>query len=170
MTDAKFELLRARLFEERAKDVTSSLKAVERLFPLTERHRRVLLEFGGPICFEKGAFFRAAESNPWARKDNGCNSLNMLLGLGEGDFSIMDNVKRTEGELPPSFVPIAESPGGNLVCVDKHGIVYFWDHESMRDEGYWKVAETVNDFFDRLKPDDSPPTDISGIVDAWLDF
>ncbi len=170
MTDAKFELLGARLFEERAKDLTSSLKAVERLFPLTERHRQVLLEFGGPIYFEKGALFSSVEFNPLAAKDDGCNDLTMLLGLGEGDFSILDNARRTEGELPPSFVPIAESSGGNLVCVDKHGIVYFWDHESMRDEGYWKVAETVNDFFDRLKPYDRPPADTSGIIDSWFDF
>src|SRR5262245_54743725 len=98
MADAKFELLGAGLYQERVEDAVESLRAVGRLFPLTDRHRQMLLECGGAIFLHNGALFEPIEPNPLVGKNDGCNDLTMLFGLGEGRHSILGNAERTDGE------------------------------------------------------------------------
>lgn len=75
-------------------------------------------------------------------------------------------------ELPASFVPVGESSGGNLVCVDGNGVVHLWDHESQRNERTWRIADSIDEFLKRFEPDDSGIGSTEGIIESesFLDF
>ena len=113
---------------EETADLDSALKATENLMPVPDSYREVLTTFGGAIVFDNGARFTTDEPSPLNDK-NGYQSLEVIYGLGSGKHSIEHQIARYEGELPPSFVPIGEAPGGNLVCVNGTGTVFLWDHE-----------------------------------------
>lgn len=67
------------------------------------------------------------------------------------------------GRVPEGFLPIADSAGGNLICLALHdedrGAVYFWDHswEAEEDEipdmrNMTLVATSFTDFLVNLQP------------------
>jgi hypothetical protein len=141
------------LFGEKAIDVDAAIKSVEALLPMSDRYRELLVRFGGAIMFENGAKFIPDERSPLDGKD-GYQSLDILYGLGSGRDSIERYAATYEGEVPPSFVPIGGAPGGNQICMDSQGAIYLWDHESNRDEGFWRIAASMDAFLDRLEPDD----------------
>ena len=163
--------LGARLLGEKAADLDSALKSVERMLPASDRYREMLMAFGGAVVFDKGAKFTSDVRSPLNHKD-GRQSLEVLYGLGSGKHSIEYQAARYENELPTSFVPIGEAPGGNLICVDNGGIVYLWDHESHPDEGLWRVSSSLDAFIGRLEPDDSGIGSTKDIVESesFLDF
>jgi hypothetical protein len=138
------------LFGEKTTDVDSAIKSVN---PVSDRYRELLTTFGGAIMFENGAKFIPDERSPLDGKD-GYQSLDILYGLGSGRDSIERYAATYEGEVPPSFVPIGGAPGGNQICMDSHGALHLWDHESNRDEGFWRIAASMDAFLDRLEPDD----------------
>jgi hypothetical protein len=104
--------------------------------------------------FDNGARLVPDERSPLDGKD-GYRSVDILYGLGSGRNSIERYAATYEGEVPPSFVPIGGAPGGNQICMDNQGAIYLWDHESNRDEGFWRIAPSMDAFLDRLEPDDT---------------
>ena len=132
MIPAKFTLLGARRFGEVVSDPSATLDQIEGLFPLTGGIRSVLTTFNGPIVFEKGAKFTSVEPSPLSDVD-GYQGLEMIYGLGTGANSILKQTATYSDQLPPSHFPIGEAPGGNLICVNTRGGVYFWNHESPED-------------------------------------
>ena len=167
-----FPELKPELFGEKADDVDASLKSLERTIPLSDSYRQVLLTFGGAIYFYKIVVFKSDEPSPLNDKD-GYQALDILYGLGNGENSIEQKIEQYEGELPPSFAPIGEAPGGNLICMNDAGAVYLWDHESPRGgKEVWRIAESMDDFLGRLKLDNSPPVNTDGIIESesWLDI
>ncbi len=172
MITAKLNQLGARRIGDKSTDTDSSLQLLAELLPISSlTHRAVLAEIGGAIVFDNGAKFTTDEPSPLNRK-SGYQRLEMLYGLGDEENSLVREAKHYQGQLPPSFVPIGESPGGNLICVDGAGQVFLWDHESTNDQGVWKVADSFDEFFKRLEPDNPGIAKTDGIIESesFLDF
>ena len=81
--------------------------------------------------------------------------------------------------IPAGFIGIADSAGGNLICLSlrpqDHGTVYFWDHGLEAEDGEVAdmsnmvlVAHSFAQFIDALRP-----VDISQVPEsegtAWVD-
>jgi len=51
----------------------------------------------------------------------------------KGTYDLLANYKTYQGRMPREFLPIADDPGGNIICLavkgPNKGAVYFWDHE-----------------------------------------
>ncbi|QDU95706.1 SMI1/KNR4 family protein [Lignipirellula cremea] len=171
MAYEKLSHLGAKLFGEKAKDLEAAIQSVEQILPMSDSFRELLLAFGGAIWFDNGARFRPQSPNPQTDED-GYNSLDVLYGLGDGEDSIEQRIEQYDGELPESFVAIGEAPGGNQICVGGDGVVYFWDHESLRNDQTWPIAGSVDEFIAMLEIDDEEPGDSDGVIEseAWLDF
>ena len=64
--------------------------------------------------------------------------------------------------MPDFIFPIANDPGGNLICMDaKDGKIYFWDHENEVDYSIYDdavktnlhfVANSLKEFLNNLRP------------------
>jgi len=167
----KLSQLGPRLLGEKSSDLEGAIKSAEQVLPISDSYREILLAFGGAVIFENGAQFKSDEPSPLNDK-NGLQRLEVLYGLGNAENSIERETLRYHGELPTSFVPIGESSGGNLICVDGDGAVHLWDHESQRDEGTWRIAASIDEFVNRLEPDDSEIGSTEGIIESesFLDF
>ena len=79
----------------------------------------------------------------------------------EDQFDLVDVIEVYEERLPPELLPIAEDPGGNLICLSvsgpNRGKVYFWDHEGEGKSGeastysnVYYVADSFQAFIDSL--------------------
>jgi hypothetical protein len=79
-------------------------------------------------------------------------------------YDLLDTHRRYMGRVPSSLLPIANDPGGNLVCIGiaapDLGKVYFWDHERESTSGFphrdniFKIADSFGTFIDQLQPAD----------------
>jgi hypothetical protein len=171
MAHEKLSQLGARLLGEKPSDLELAIKSAERVLPMSDSYREMLLTFGGAVVFDNGAKFTSDEQSPLNDKD-GYQSLEVLFGLGNGKNSVEHKIAQYADELPASFVPIGEASGGNLICVGSDGAVHLWDHESQRNEGTWRIATSVDEFLRRLEPDDSGIGSTEGIIESesFLDF
>ena len=167
----KLSRLAPQLLGEKYGDLPSALESLSPTLLPSDSYREILSAFGRAVVFENGANFTTDEPTPLSDK-NGYLSLDLLFGLGDGKNSIHRKTAQYAGELPSSYIPIGESSGGNLVCVDGNGVVNLWDHESQRNEGTWRIAASVDEFLSRLEPDDSGIGSTEGIIesDSFLDF
>ena len=73
-----------------------------------------------------------------------------------------------------SRVPIAGDSCGNSFCIGtsngEFGVIYFADHEVPGDDAFQMVARSMEDFLERLQPDDPsrwPEPTVKGEV--WID-
>lgn len=77
-------------------------------------------------------------------------------------------VDRYRERLAARHVPIAAADGGNLVCMDARGRIFYWDHErhdrAVDDEDALEdveppvqVAATLNEFIQSLAPRPAEP-------------
>jgi hypothetical protein len=156
--------LGSRLLGDKIIDLELAIKSIEQILPMPCSYRETLVTFGGAVVFENGARFTCDERSPLSDKD-GYLSLEVLYGLGKDKNSVERKVAQYAGELPPSFVPIGESSGGNLVCVDGSGAVRLWNHESQRDERACRIADSVEIFLSRLAPDNSGNGSTEGVIE-----
>ncbi len=171
MRNKKLSELGARLLGEKASNLGMAALDLESLLLVSPSYGELLTTIGGAIIFDNGAKYIPDEATPLTRTD-GYNSLEVLFGLGNGKHSIRRAAQQYEGQLPPSFVPIGAAPGGNLICVDRTGIVFLWDHESQIGGHAWPVATSLEKFIDQLEPDKSDNGGTDNIVEAesFLDF
>ena len=90
--------------------------------------------------------------------------LNVFFGIIPGNgYDIVDNYLAYKGRMPFNLLPIANDPGGNVICLaiygEDEGKVYFWDHEEedVVDEGIepsrdnlYLVAHSFEEFINSL--------------------
>ena len=87
--------------------------------------------------------------------------LDVLFGLlpGEG-YDVAENLRAVEGRLPGDLLPVAQDPGGNLVCLGvrgpRAGGVFFWNHSGALfgrddDESVYPVAPGWGEFLALLR-------------------
>ncbi|MCM2604220.1 SMI1/KNR4 family protein [Rossellomorea marisflavi] len=56
--------------------------------------------------------------------------LDSIFGLHPDVNNLIEQIKSYQGIIPEHVFPIADLPGGDLVCMDKKtGSVYFWFHD-----------------------------------------
>lgn len=83
-----------------------------------------------------------------------------FLSIHDGENSNFKDYYETykvhQKRVPDRMVPIADDPGGNLVCIsvsgDDAGAVYFWDHENEADgtEPSMDNMDLIADNFDEF--------------------
>ncbi|WP_349632612.1 SMI1/KNR4 family protein [Peribacillus simplex] len=77
-----------------------------------------------------------------------------------------DNLEKVidiyEYRLPDGFIPIADDPAGNAICLDTKvpymGNIYFWDHEQEPEDpddmsNVYFLANDINEFIENLYED-----------------
>jgi len=128
-------------------------------FPL--EYKKHLLQYNGGQC----------EPNVFSFFENGKKTdscIDYFLAIYDGEY---DNLKEyikilkiDEKRLPSHILPIADDPGGNLICIscgnNDFGYIYFWDHEkevdySVEDDSNYSnlylIAKSFNQFIEELK-------------------
>jgi cell wall assembly regulator SMI1 len=73
-----------------------------------------------------------------------------FLALYDGEYNNLQNYREMyQGRVPSEMLPIANDPGGNLICLairgNNLGKVLYWKHEEEADEG--EVANYSNIYF-----------------------
>ena len=82
--------------------------------------------------------------------------------------------------VPADFLVIADSAGGNLICLslhdqeDKFGAVYYWDHDSESgedeepdEENMTRITETLAEFLTALHP--ASDVELAEGTTGWID-
>jgi hypothetical protein len=154
------------LNDEAVMNSAECLREVEKLFKIPKHYRALLLKFGGTIFFDNGAKFKPTVKNVWTA-DDGYNSLDTLLGLGDGRGGILGATKSFQNRLPENWIPIGKGSGGNLICV--HALwatVHYWDHEGENSECSGLIADSIDEFLASLEPDNE---ELPDDIDDWLD-
>ena len=72
-------------------------------------------------------------------------------------------------DLADTRIAIAWAEGGNFVCLDTRGGVYFWDHEQPHID--YRLADSFDDFRSLLEPAsvDDVTLDPAQVEYAWID-
>jgi len=127
-------------------------------FKFPEEYKNHLLKFNGGRC----------DPNVFSFEENGAvteSSVDWFLALYDGEFDSLEDYfkicKIDEKRMPSTFFPIANDPGGNLICMDTiDNKIYFWNHECEVDYGQsgdddrsnlYLIANNLNGFISSLK-------------------
>ncbi len=66
-------------------------------------------------------------------EENYENVLNKFYGIGVGSLSLENILDYLDDLVEIGFLPIANDPGGNQICIgiseENYGKIYFWEHE-----------------------------------------
>ncbi|MEI3612819.1 SMI1/KNR4 family protein [Pseudogracilibacillus sp. SO30301A] len=80
--------------------------------------------------------------------------IDSIYGLYNDENNIEDKINFYKDLLPDDLIPIADLPGGDLVCIgtkdDKQNKIYFWFHE-MDGENIYLVSDSFENFIMNFK-------------------
>ncbi|MFS7423349.1 SMI1/KNR4 family protein [Carnobacterium maltaromaticum] len=83
--------------------------------------------------------------------------LNVFYGIGDMYDNLQKNIDFSDELLEVGFLPIADDPGGNQICIgisEKHyGKIYFWEHELGNEnelENLFYVSDSFINFLNSL--------------------
>ncbi|MCL1791108.1 MAG: SMI1/KNR4 family protein [Peptococcaceae bacterium] len=116
---------------------------------LPELYIRFLLEQNGG--YPERSTFRISSSQ-------GNTVLNVFFGIGDIYDNLDDYLDIYEDRMPSSFIPIADDPGGNVICLGIGGDycenIFFWDHEQENDDAdmsnMYFLARNIYEFIEAL--------------------
>lgn len=124
------------------------------------RYRQFLLKYNGGS--PEPCNFSYADPRRDGAKISG--AVESFLGIGVDEHSQIEwHLQTLEGRIPNDLYPIADDPGGNMLCmrVDDSttpGEIVFWDHEEEAEEGepptqrnLYHVADNLDELLDRLQ-------------------
>lgn len=92
-------------------------------------------------------------------EEQGTSVLNVFYGIGDMYDNLEEFIEILDERLPTGFIPIADDPAGNTVCL---GIIepyreeiYFWDHEQEPEDpddmsNMYFLAHDINEFLQNL--------------------
>ena len=85
------------------------------------------------------AYFQYVDPDPRGTR----GILNVFFGIDPGsEYDVTANLEQYQGRIPNHLLPIADDPGGNIVCLcvqgANRGAVYFWDHNDEKTIGEGK--------------------------------
>ena len=117
---------------------------------LTEKYTEFLLKWNGG--YPKESIFTISDKM-------GKSVLNVFNGIGE----MYDNLEKVidiyEYRLAKGFIPIADDPAGNVICLGTeepfYDKIYFWDHEQEPEDpddmsNMYFLANDIDEFLDNL--------------------
>jgi hypothetical protein len=121
---------------------------------LTEKYKNFLLRWNGgspePCLFD-------------ISKEQGASVLNEFNGIDAEYNDLEEVIDIYEFRLPEGFIPIADDPGGNVICLGTKAPygdhIYFWDHEQESDtpddmSNMYFLASDIDEFLNMLYEDD----------------
>lgn len=135
-----------------------SLEEIERFemenqVSLTNKYKNFLIQWNGG--YPQPNTFKISD-------DQGISILNQFYGIGDMYSNIADYIDIYEYRLPDGFIPIANDPGGNVICIGTRNSyyekVYFWDHEQETEypndmSNMYFLADDIDDFLEQLYED-----------------
>ena len=103
---------------------------------------------GAPVGFKSLVRYKPIE--PCGSEDKeGYESMLMFLGPGDGPDSIISFHRWPPQDLPEDLLPIATTPGGDLICLSRDtGRVLRWSHEMPEDANYDEAVSLVAEDFE----------------------
>lgn len=158
----KLENLGIAVLNEKTSSIDKSIiENIEskRKIGLPKDYKDFLDAYGRTMIFNNEIRYKPLEISPWTMK-NGYASLELFYGLENDDYNLNNMIQRYEGRIPDSLIPIAEAPGGNVICIgakkdEFFGKLYFWDHEGRgkKKNDLYLIANSFKDFIDSLEND-----------------
>jgi len=142
-----------------AEQISSAEAALGTKF--TVEYLDFLLKFNGAV----------PDANVFRISDQNSAGVNAFLPIEKVPYeaSLMDK------DVAADFFPIAYAEGGNYVCMplssSKNSGVYFLDHEIPGLESLTKLAASLDDFLDLLRPIDRNEVKLKPgqVKKAWID-
>ncbi|MDM5186393.1 SMI1/KNR4 family protein [Bacillus sp. DX4.1] len=120
----------------------------------TKKYKRFLMKWNGG--YPEPSFFKVSDKQ-------GVSVLNEFYGIGDIYSNLGDYIDIYEYRLPDDFVPIANDPGGNVICLGTkepyYEKIYFWDHEQEPEDpddmsNMYFLASDIDEFLNSLYEDD----------------
>ena len=119
-------------------------------------YRQFLPAWGG--AFLPGSvLFQVGGNPPFGNQ----GLLDVVFGLLPGNgYDVAENWRGAEGRLPNDLLPVAQDPGGNLICLGirgpRTGHVLFWDHNGAlfgrdAERSIYPLAGSWSEFLDGLR-------------------
>lgn len=141
-----------------ASDITRLEKKLSLKFP--QSYKNHLLTHNGGRC--KPNVFSFVENGKQTE-----SAIGWFFSVKYGDtynlYEVVKDYKTEQNRVPVDFLPIADDPLGNLICIDTQTEkIYFWDHETepsvtgnpdMWSNVYW-IADSLDEFFAGLISDE----------------
>ena len=119
---------------------------------LSEEYSFYLQHYGNDYINEGYCFVDSKESALGQKSYN----IDSIFGLYDDVNSINKQAEAYNNIIPQHLFPIAEMPGGDLVCMDKvNGGISFWFHD-MDGNNLFPMADSFQDFilrFDKCEED-----------------
>lgn len=119
---------------------------------LPQDYKAFLSKFGG-FAPDGYAVFPYKEKFPKGNK----GIVNVFFAVLEDDsYDLLRNFKNLQEEVDGRYLPIAQDPGGNLICIalnsNDFGKIYFWYHanEPSEKQNLYLVADSFTEFIDCL--------------------
>ena len=108
---------------------------------------------GNCVMLDAGCYM-PIEFSPKCCEESG-NLLNTIYGFTEGYDDLIKLIDTYRGRISKGYIPIAEHPGGDQICLclkkRNYGKIYYWVHDlPYEDKDMFLVADSVEDFLDRL--------------------
>jgi cell wall assembly regulator SMI1 len=111
-------------------------------FPITYKNH--LLKHNGGTCTPSTFYFKERRRRLFGIgfkmvKTDSC--INYFFAINGDEYDDLNDAihiyKTDQKRLPNHILPIADDPGGNLICIScgakDYGKIYFWDHENEID-------------------------------------
>jgi len=125
---------------------------------LPSEYLQVVLEYG--CWYTPLGYTRFRFKHPVQGREDGI--LNVFFGIMPGhSYDVAKNFKTYRGRVRSGLLPIANDPGGNIICLSTRGgdrgSVYLWDHEQETpgrvpsDANLYLIADSFEDFINRLE-------------------
>jgi len=117
---------------------------------LTDLFVQFLLETNGGNPEKKT--FRISDSQ-------GDGILSRFYSIGDTRNSLSKYIDILEGRIPNDFIPIANDPSGNIICLgmqnEYYENIFFWDHEQENDEAdmsnMYFLATNIYEFVENME-------------------
>ncbi|WP_404445886.1 SMI1/KNR4 family protein [Sutcliffiella horikoshii] len=71
--------------------------------------------------------------------------IDSLYGLNNDENNLEDKIRIYKEILPDTLIPIADLPGGDLICMGEDDKIYVWFHD-MEGENIFLVSNSFKDF------------------------
>ena len=108
----------------------------------------------------------------------GFQDISFFYGVGT-EYDVSRMLKIYIHRIPENYIPIAELPGGNQLCIDAnsnspdYGRIYLWDHENECDGGFenvYQVANSFSDFIASFEKEKNNNEEDDSVVHSRFDF